>query len=78
MYSATFPPKMYFLNTSALSVLASSSYPTNLVSLCGMEIPPSVAPFKAAKTLAPVVVLRRPTSRTAAKALGPSARSSTL
>merc|ERR1719278_497731 len=51
--------------------------PGNLFSEWGMSRPPSTAPFMAAKTLAPVEVLARPTSRQARNAPGPSSLSST-
>jgi len=46
--------------------------------LCGISSPPSTAPLRAPKTLAPVVVLARPTSRKQRKAPGEPSTLSTL
>ncbi|KAH3681199.1 hypothetical protein WICPIJ_007834 [Wickerhamomyces pijperi] len=67
---------MYFLKVSASNSSDSISQPGNLLAECGTYKPPSEAPFKAPKTLAPVVVLVKPTSKKTLNGLGASSTAS--
>jgi len=77
MYSETWPPKMYFLRTSASSSLDSGSNPGKRLSEWGMKIPPSLAPFIAPNTRDPVDVRLSPTSRKHLNGRGASSSSRT-
>ena len=71
IYLSTWTAKILSLcfYASYFSVSPSLIYPGNLLVEWGIKIPPSTAPFKAPKTLFPVVVLVIPISKNAENGL---------
>lgn len=58
---------MYLLKVFGSNLFGIVLFPGKRFGLCGIKRPPSTAPFMAPKTLDPVVVRVRPTSRKTCK-----------